>query len=495
MNRRQPKDPLARTRPSLLKRRAATRLLALTLALGSLAGSPAEAGFLEDFYDEAGGQHAQTAAGVYESQDLSLATGGSFVFKAPRKDFTPFTLDAPHLKAGCGGIDLFLGAFSVPSREEFVSFLRSIGTAIPGLAFQLALQGLSPDLNEQVTEFRDMIMELTGKFSDSCRAAQTIVDSAASAAGWMGQAQHRAANNLRATGGASDASDADRMTRTNGAKVLDSVPERTDASGAVVEAGEMNLTWALLKGGRLGASLEQETLETMMTLLGTTLYVKTGSGEDATVRASSVPARDILWDLFGTVDEAHPSDAKILSCDEPVKCLAPKEKHASPINLVREIHEAARRYRTSLVSRNRAEVRERDLVLLANISSLPLLSLIEASASSRIPAAGESLMRLYAEAAAYEGLTTALRGLAEDVRRLVTGSSARGANAANLRHAEMLEARLARILEELRGRETALYEAMARAQAMSAQAAHIERSVFGRAAMESAARLPRRYGY
>ena len=59
----------------------------------------------------------------------------------------------------------------------------------------------------------------------------------------------------------------------------------------------------------------------------------------------------------------------------------------------------------------------------------------------------------------------------------------------------MLEARLARILEELRGRETALYEAMARAQAMSAQAAHIERSVFGRAAMESAARLPRRYGY
>lgn len=468
----------------------AALLLTLTLAAGSL---PARAGFLEDFYDEAGGQHAQTTAGIYESQDLSLATGGSYVFKAPRKDFTPFTLDAPHLKAGCGGIDLFLGAFSVPSREEFVSFLRSIGTAIPGLAFQLALQGLSPDLNEQVTEFRDMIMELTGKISDSCRAAQTIVDSAASAAGWMGQAQHRAANSLRATGGASDASDADRLTRTNGAKVFAAVPERTDASGAVVEAGEMNLTWALLKGGKLGAKLDEETLETMMTLLGTTLYVKTGSGEDATVRATSVPARDILWDLFGTVEEAHPSDAKILSCDEPVKCLAPREKQDSPINLVREVHEAAKRYRSSLLSRSRAEVRERDLVLLANISSLPLLSLIEASASSRIPAAGESLMRLYAEAAAYEGLTTALRGLAEDVRRLVTGSSARGANAANLRHAEALEARLARILEELRGRETALYEAMARAQAMSAQAAHIERSVFGRAGMESAARLPRRF--
>lgn len=474
--------------PTLLSRSIS---IVVILPIAFLLHAPAaKAGFLEDFYNEAGAQTAMTPAGIYESQSLSLATGGSFVMKTPRKDFTPFTLDAPHLKAGCGGIDLFLGAFSVPSREEFVSFLRSIGTAMPGLAFQLALQGLSPDLNEQVTAFRDMIMELSGNFSDSCRAAEWIVNEGASAAGWLRTQQHLAQNNLRTTGAASDASDADRLTRTNGSKVLENVPERKDSSGAIVEASELNLTWALLKGGKLGEKLDQESLETMMTLLGTSLYVKTGSGENATIRTTDISGRDILWDLFGAIDRETLPNAKRLVCDEPQKCLNPAESTASPVNLVREIHSAAEKYRKSLVSRNRAEVTEKELTLLANISSLPLLSLIEASASSRIPAAGASLLKLYSEAAAYEGLTTALRGLAEDVRRLVAGSSARSANTRMAEHAKKLESRLALLLEELRGHEARLYEAMSRAQSYSAQAAHIERSVYGRSAIENAFREP-----
>lgn len=103
-------------------------------------------------------------------------------------------------------------------------------------------------------------------------------------------------------------------------------------------------------------------------------------------------------------------------------------------------------------------------------------------------------MRLYAEAAAHDGLTAALRGLAEDVRRLVSGSSARGANSFNARHAERLEARLASVLAELRGHEARLAEAMSRASAYAAEAAHIERSVYGRAAIEGAARMPGRRG-
>ena len=131
-----------------------------------------------------------------------------------------------------------------------------------------------------------------------------------------------------------------------------------------------------------------------------------------------------------------------------------------------------------------------DLLLLANISSIPLVSLIETSASARIPAAGDSLLRLWCEAAAHEGVTAALRGLADDVRRLVTGSSARGASAISRAHAERLEARLAAVLAELRADESRIHEAVARAEAWRAQAAHIERSVWGRAASEAAARLP-----
>ena len=349
---------------------------------------------------------------------------------------------------------------------------------------------MSPDLNEQITEFRDMIMRLTSSFSDSCKAAQYIVDQGASAVNWMSTMQHRSSNALRASGEASDASDADRLTRTNGGKVLDKVPERTDSGGEVVEASEMNLTWSLLKGGKLGGSLDQETLETMMTMLGTVIYSRSGSGESATVESRGIGGRDALWDLMGSIDDDSPRDAVRLSCDEPVKCLSPKEVSDRPVNLVRKIWLAADHYRQSLISRNPAQVTDAEIVLLANISSIPLLSLIEASASPRIPAASASMTALFAEAAAHEALTTALMGLADDVRRVVAGSSARSANAFAAKNAERLEARLSAILADLHARSNRLHEAMARAQSYAAQARHIERSIWGRAAVDRAMTFP-----
>ena len=101
---------------------------------------------MKDFYASAGSYQGNiTSAGIYQSNSMNTITGGGFVYRAPRKDFNAFYFTPPSLFAGCGGIDIFLGAFGIPSREEFVAFLRNIGTALPGLAFQLALQSLAPD--------------------------------------------------------------------------------------------------------------------------------------------------------------------------------------------------------------------------------------------------------------------------------------------------------------------------------------------------------------
>ena len=462
-------------------------LLGVALSACLALSSPARAGFLEDYYDSVGAQGAVTPAGVYQSQGLSVATGGSFVVKVPRKDFTPVAIEAPHLKAGCGGIDVFLGAFALPSREEFVSFLRSIGSAMPGLAFQLALQYLSPDLNEQVTSFRDLIMKMTEKYSNSCVAAQTVMQGAAEL--YMSNRQERAKTSLVASGEVSDASEADRVTRTDGSKSLASAPSRKDANGNVVEDTELNLTWSLLKGGKWGSSVDQETLETMMTLLGTVIYTKSGTGESAVIADRTIGARDILNDLYGAVGEAK-TKGKRLVCDEPVKCLNPRETDASDLNLVNAVYEAAVRYRKSLVERNRAAVSERDVLLLGNVSSLPLIRLVEVSSSPRIPALSDQLLRIYSEAAAYEGLTSALSALTDDVRRLIESSSARSASSVNERHAKNLEERLKTVTAELHARESHLYEAMSRAQDYALQVEHIERSVFGTAAVKTVTALP-----
>ena len=99
----------------------------LSIACTLACALPAQAGFIEDFYTAAGAAQGNlTAPGLYQSQGLNTVTGGGYVFKAPRKEFTPFHFTPPSLSAGCGGIDLFLGAFSIPSKEEFLAFLRSI---------------------------------------------------------------------------------------------------------------------------------------------------------------------------------------------------------------------------------------------------------------------------------------------------------------------------------------------------------------------------------
>ena len=68
--------------PTLLSRSIS---IVVILPIAFLLHAPAaKAGFLEDFYNEAGAQTAMTPAGIYESQSLSLATGGSFVMKTPR---------------------------------------------------------------------------------------------------------------------------------------------------------------------------------------------------------------------------------------------------------------------------------------------------------------------------------------------------------------------------------------------------------------------------
>ena len=191
---------------------------------------------MKDFYSAAGSfQGNVTPAGVYQSSGMNTVTGGGFVYRAPRKDFNAFYFTPPSLSAGCGGIDLFLGAFGIPSREEFVAFLRNIGTALPGLAFQLALQSLAPDLNEQVTSFRDddspvhqyvpgLLHLCTKPLEDERRRT---MDS---------KTGFEARNALRASGIVSDASEADAKTRTDGAAVLDYAPTRKDSGGNVVDA-------------------------------------------------------------------------------------------------------------------------------------------------------------------------------------------------------------------------------------------------------------------
>lgn len=463
---------------------------AIAVAILSLTLSTAQAGFLEDFYDSSSGvaQGNVTAAGIYESAHLNLTTGGGFVYRAPRTDFTPFQFTPPKLSAGCGGIDIFMGAFSIPSKEEFLNYLRAIGSSLPGLAFQLALQTLSPDLSEQVTSFRDLIREYSGRFQDSCTAAQTLLDMTG-AQGYMQKLRYSATNHLRDSGTASDAYEADTMTRTDGATVFKNTPTRTDSGGNTIEAGEINLTWALLGGGTLTSKYPKELKELMMTLVGTTIYTQAGDDSSAVARSRYIMGEDIASLLFGSAESVSLNNATRLSCPtKDTKCLYPERVAFDDINLTHRLWEAATNYRRSLLSRDPSRVTEEDILLLGSVSSIPLIKLINTVTINRYAGFSEDILRIYVEAAAYEAIVRALDQLTIDIEKVITSASGAQANTINAEHVKRISSRIADVRLDLASRSDKIYQQMSRARSFMEQIEHIERSLLGNAAQNLASR-------
>ena len=454
-----------------------TKLFSALALSTCLFTADASAGFMKDFYSAAGSYQGNvTPAGVYQSSGMNTVTGGGFVYRAPRKDFNAFYFTPPSLSAGCGGIDLFLGAFGIPSREEFVAFLRNIGTALPGLAFQLALQSLAPDLNEQVTSFRDMIRQYTNMFQDSCTSAQNLLKMSG-AEQWIQKTGFDARNALRASGIVSDASEADAKTRT-----------APDGRVALED-----LTWSLLSGGSFNASYSKELKELMMTLVGTVIYVREGSGKDTVTRAIPIAGQDLVGFLFGRPDtQVLESEAFRLRCveeDGDDRCLTVKKTTLDEVNLPYEFMKAASNYRNSILRRDPNLVSEADMLLLASSSTIPLIRLINATASHRYLGFSQDIMRIYVEAAAFEAVIRAMDRLSLDIKAAASASSASQTGVIAAEHLKVIEARIDEVRKDIASRSDAVFQQMSRAHSFITQIEHLERSVKGALAADLAANL------
>lgn len=464
-------------------------VLALGGVLATCVAPQAHAGFVADFVSSAQQQTNVTKAGIEEAGALNIVTGGGFVYKTPRKEFVPFSVTPPSLKAGCGGIDVFLGAFSIPSKDEFVSFLKSVGTALPGLAFQLALQTMAPDLNEMVGRYADLIRSYTNRYTDSCSAAQALLYDTGLAQ-QLQKTVHTAANNLRNKGQAADQSDADWLVRSNGAKAIESAPTVKDASGNEIDAPEMNLTWSLLSSGKWASgSLEATELkEIMMTLTGTTIFTKAGDGDDAVLTSRMIAGADLLPILFGESDNT--AAMKKLKCKDNNKCLEVVETVMTEMNLVEELMKAANAYRTALSTRKADAVTDSQLVLLAASSGVPLIRILNMASLSRYSGIAEDLIKVYVEAAAYEMLASAVHGLASDVRTALASSAASGISKVHLEHVEGLQKRLSEIEAQLNDREDKVMQSMMRASQLVSHLEHIERSLMSRQSQTATGLIP-----
>ena len=118
-----------------------------------------------------------TSAQSFKDGASGYYTGGGLAIRVPNNTHHPFGLTPPHIKAGCGGIDIYMGGFEMMKGDQMVRVCRNIGAQAVSFAFQLGLKTLSPMVENLFSHLRDTLNEMSQFGISECQAAASALTS------------------------------------------------------------------------------------------------------------------------------------------------------------------------------------------------------------------------------------------------------------------------------------------------------------------------------
>lgn len=262
--------------------RSPHRAVVVALCCSALAvgPTPLRAGDLNaevnNMFNSLGAIGNYTAPGAFRGQTFNTYTGGSLFMRAPNKVYQLAAIQFPSARAGCGGIDVFGGSFSHISAAEFKNMLRNITAALPGIAFQLALESVSPLLGGLTKWAKGLETWINNARINSCETAKAIVSTAAEAAGFSSQ---EACSDLAIEMGLeTDRDAARRRCATDRPSILASARSSGDANIRNKAPFVGNLTWKALQ--RTGTYLDDQERELIMSIVGTVIFYAEDAARD-----------------------------------------------------------------------------------------------------------------------------------------------------------------------------------------------------------------------
>jgi len=256
-----------------------------------------------------------TAPGAFRGQTFNTYTGGSLFMRAPNKVYQLAAIQFPSARAGCGGIDVFGGSFSHISAAEFKNMLRNITAALPGIAFQLALESVSPLLGGLTKWAKGLETWINNARINSCETAKAIVSTAAEAAGFSSQ---EACSDLAIEMGLeTDRDAARRRCATDRPSILASARSSGDANIRNKAPFVGNLTWKALQ--RTGTYLDDQERELIMSIVGTVIFYPEDAARDPEPVAPTITSISQL--LYGQAAGTGTNVTQhLLRCNNYTEC-------------------------------------------------------------------------------------------------------------------------------------------------------------------------------
>ena len=256
-----------------------------------------------------------TAPGAFKGQTFNTYTGGNLYLRSPNKTYQLAAIQFPTAKGGCGGIDLFGGSFSHISANEFRNMLRNITSALPGIAFQLALEAVSPLLGGLTKWAKGLETWINNARINSCETAKAIVSTGAEALGYG--SQEACADLAVEMGLEADRDAARRRCASDRGNILASARTSADANLRNKAPFVGNLTWRALQ--RTGVYLDDPERELIMSLVGTVIFYAEDAARDPEPIAPTITSISHL--LYGQAAGAGTNVTQhLLRCNDYANC-------------------------------------------------------------------------------------------------------------------------------------------------------------------------------
>ncbi|HGJ5885582.1 conjugal transfer protein TraH, partial [Arsenophonus nasoniae] len=132
---------------------------------------------LNNFFQElnSGSGANVTQAAAWQGQAAGYLTGGSLFLRNPVRQIQLISVTLPDVKAGCGGIDAYLGSFSFINSDQIKVMAKQILSNAAGYAFDLALEAALPQAKAVKDYLQKLATDINNTNISTCQAAQGIV--------------------------------------------------------------------------------------------------------------------------------------------------------------------------------------------------------------------------------------------------------------------------------------------------------------------------------
>lgn len=130
---------------------------------------------LSEFFNKIGGASNISRPGAYQDQTAGYYTGGNLFARNQVHSSQLATIQLPDYRVGCGGIDMFMGAFSHISSARLIEALKAIGSNMGSYALLLAIETMSPQVKNILTELNDLVQKINQSNINSCELAATTL--------------------------------------------------------------------------------------------------------------------------------------------------------------------------------------------------------------------------------------------------------------------------------------------------------------------------------